>query len=474
MDYTPPITGHEHREGDLTAMPAPHVSLEPALLDRYAAESEPWFRRTLGTLVEHATVSPGGGREADIRRGAEAARDAIRELGGTAELVETSGTPAVVGGFDAPRARATALVYNHLDVQPADLSTWTKGEPFRFMVEEDLGRRFLYRGRGATDDKGPALAALRAAAYAAAQELPLDLRFVWETEEEIGSPHFAEVVEKAKLAADFVLVSDSIWPSAAVPAMSTGLRGALQGFFRLRTAAKEAHSGLTGGVARNPIRELCLLVAEIHGARFWHEGVIPPAPAEVAGFMGSGFDPEYFKRSFGLERLETEVPLEMMLRVWARPTFEVHGLVGGYTGPGLKTAVPKEAELKWSFRLAHGQEPARLEPALRAFVAAVNPDVEVVIAGRLAPYAGSLDGPACAAVREGMRAAFGREPVPVREGGSIGAVAILAERLRKPVAFLPLSLPEHGYHAPDEFFDWRQAEGGIRAFAHAFAALARA
>jgi acetylornithine deacetylase/succinyl-diaminopimelate desuccinylase-like protein len=190
--------------------------------------------------------------------------------------------------------------------------------------------------------------------------------------------------------------------------------------------------------------------------------------------MACGFDTEYFRNSYALEKLETDVPLEIMLRIWARPTFEVHGIAGGYGGPGVKTAVPKEAELKVSFRLVHGQDPIRIEENLRAFVAAVNPDVEVEAKARLLPYNGSLDGPACAAVREGMTRAFGKTPVAVREGGSIGAVPILTGRLGVPVAFLPLSLPEHGYHAPDEFFDWVQAAGGMRAFAHTFAALARA
>ncbi len=454
----------------------PKTEIELRTLETYIADSEPWFRTSLRTLVEHPTVSPGGGHEADIRRGAEAACALIRELGGEAEVIPTAGTPAVVGGFVPADAQGSILIYNHLDVQPAALETWTRGEPFRFQVEAHAERRFLYRGRGTTDDKGPALAALRAAAFAAASDIPLAIRFLWETEEEIGSPHLASVADAMTRApgftADCVIVSDSIWPSAAVPAMSYGLRGALNAVLRLRTAAKEAHSGMTGGVARNPIRELCLLVAEIHGARFWQDGVIPPSPEEVAGFMASGFDPDYFRRSYGLEKLETDVPLEMMLRTWARPTFEVHGLAGGYTGPGVKTAVPPDAELKLSFRLVHGQDPAHVEARLREFVAAVNPDVEVIATGCLAPYLGRLDSPAFAAVRAGMTRAFGREPVPVREGGSIGAVSTLAEKLRVPVAFLPLSLPEHGYHAPDEFFDWQQAAGGMRAFAHTFAAYA--
>jgi acetylornithine deacetylase/succinyl-diaminopimelate desuccinylase-like protein len=452
------------------------ITIDPHALDLHVAASEPWFRECLRTLVEIPTVSPGGGHEDDIRRGAEAARDMIRDLGGEAELIETGGTPAVVGGFAPENARASILIYNHLDVQPADLATWTRGEPFRFAVEDHRERRFLYCGRGTTDDKGPALAALRAAAYAATHDIPLAVRFIWETEEEIGSPHFAEVVtrmtQQKGFAADCVIVSDSLWPNADVPAMSYSLRGSLNAILRLRTAAKEAHSGMTGGVARNPLRELSLLVAAINGSRFWHEGMIAPTADEVAGFMACGFDVDYFKRAYALDKIETEVPLEMMLRLWTRPTFEVHGLAGGYVGPGVKTAVPREAELKVSFRLVHGQDPARIEARLREFVAAVNPDVEVVATGRLAPYTGRLDGPAVAAVKTGMARAFGRDPVPVREGGSIGAVSILADRLRVPIAFLPLSLPEHGYHAPDEVFDWQQAAGGMRAFVHTFAAYA--
>jgi acetylornithine deacetylase/succinyl-diaminopimelate desuccinylase-like protein len=454
------------------------TQLTPSHLDHYAAESEPWFRASLRTLVEHPTVSPGGGHEAEIRRGAEAARDLVRSLGGEADLIETGGTPAVFGGFPSPGARAQVVIYNHLDVQPADLDTWTKGDPFRLLVEEDPERGYVYRGRGTTDDKGPALAALRAAAFSASQELPIDIRFLWETEEEVGSLHFAAAVTKLKAIPAFrptcIIVSDTVWPSATAPAMSYALRGSLQALLRLRTAAKEAHSGMAGGVARNPVRELCHLAAAIHGAAFWREGVIPPAPAEIEDFLGAGFEAEYFRRSFGLEKLETEVPLEMMLRLWARPTFEVHGLAGGYTGPGVKTAVPKDAELKVSFRLVHGQDPARIEEGLRRFVEAANPDVEVITTGRLRPYFGNLSGPIAAAVRDGMTRAFGKPPVAVREGGAIGAVPIMAETLGVPIAFLPLSLPEHGYHAPDECFDWRQAEGGIRAFVHTFAALARA
>jgi acetylornithine deacetylase/succinyl-diaminopimelate desuccinylase-like protein len=446
----------------------------PGLLD-HAAACEPWFRTNLQTLVEHRTISPGATTDTEIRAGAETAASIFREAGAETRLVECSGTPSVLGRFGHPSPKARIVIYNHLDVQPADPAGWSQADPFAFEVEPHPQRGFLYRGRGATDDKGPGLCALRAAAWARQQDLPIDITILWETEEEIGSPNFAEIVAGSRDVlgkCDAVIVSDTIWPSDAQPAISTGLRGSLHAILRLRTGDKEVHSGLTGGVARNPVKELCALAAAIDRAGFWLQGVVPPSVAEVESFVGAGFDPEYFKRAHDLRALETEVPLEMMLRLWTRPTFEVHGLVGGYTGAGVKTSVPPEAELKISFRLVPDQKPHEIGEALTRFVRAMAPDVDVEIGGALVPYRGTTEGPIHQAIADAMAAATGRTPVSVREGGSIGAVPILARELGVPIHFLPLSLPEHGYHAPNEYFDWRQARVGIEAFGRVFATLA--
>lgn len=438
-------------------------------------ESEPWFRERLRTLVEHRTVSPGVTDTAEIRAGAEAARRIMEEAGAKVELVECSGTPSVLARFAHPQPRSRIVIYNHLDVQPADPSGWTQADPFVMGVRADAERGWIYEGRGTTDDKGPGLCALRAASWAAAAGLPIDVTILWETEEEIGSPNFHEVVEARReaLACDAVIVSDTIWPSGSQPAISIGLRGSLQAILRLRTAGKAAHSGLVGGAARNPVRELAAVATAIDGARFWHEGVEPATPADIEGFLRSGFDIDYFKRAHDLRRLETEVPLEVMLRIWARPTFEVHGLVGGHMGPGVKTIVPEDAELKVSFRLVPNQDPRAIGQRLREFVHAIDPAVEVELSGFLEPYRGPTAGPVHEAIAAAFTEATGRVPVNVREGGSIGAVPILAELLGAPVHFLPLSLPEHGYHAPNERFDWRQAKVGMTAFAKVFERLAK-
>lgn len=443
-------------------------------LPAFVSDSEPWFRGALQRLVEQPTVSPGSSDPAAIVRGVEVAREVMAAAGASVEIVPSNGTPALIGRFAAPKPKARLVIYNHFDVQPANAANWEQEDPFRFEVREDPEREFLYLGRGTTDDKGPALCALRAAQWIARHELPIEVVLLWETEEEIGSPNFAQILEARRelLAGDAVIVSDTIWPSAEHPAISTGLRGGLLASLKLRTAVGETHSGLTGGVARNPLRELASLATAIGNAQFWKQGALAPSSAEVDSYLRTGFSADYFRSSHKLEKLESEVPLEMMLRLWARPSFEVHGLLGGYTGPGIKSTVPGHGELKISFRLVPDQKPAELLGRLREFVAGLNPDVEVEPLGSFEPYRGTIEGRVHEAIVHGMREGFGKTPALVREGGSIGAVPQMARVLGVPIHFLPLSLPEHGYHAPNERFDWKQAKGGIASYVHTFAKLA--
>ena len=344
----------------------------------FANESEPWFRNRLKELVEHRTVSPGGQNFEDIREGAKAAARLIKECGAEVELVESAGTPSILGRFTHPNPRTRILVYNHLDVQPADPIGWNQSDPFQFEVQKDDEREFLYLGRGTTDDKGPALCSLRAASQIAAKELPIEIVLLWETEEEIGSPHFPEVLRAKEeiLRADAAVVSDTIWPSGNQPAIPSGLRGGVTASLHLETGKKDVHSGLVGGVARNPLRELSKIVTAIEGATFCHRNVASLSTSEIDGFLQSGFDPEHFRNAYDL----------------------VHS--------------------------------------------------------------------------KALETGFGKSPAIVREGGSIGAVPQMQEILGLPVHFLPLSLPEHGYHAPNERFDWKQARGGIVAFCQLFSDLA--
>jgi acetylornithine deacetylase/succinyl-diaminopimelate desuccinylase-like protein len=172
-----------------------------------------------------------------------------------------------------------------------------------------------------------------------------------------------------------------------------------------------------------------------------------------------------------LKRIRSTSAEEVVQRIWARPTFEVHGIVGGYTGPGVKTAIAPEAEAKISMRLVPNQDPTKVFKLVRDFIKKRNPDVQVIPESFLEPFLGPAEGRYAEAARDAMRTAFGKNPAFVREGGSIGAVVTMQKYLKAPIVFLGLSLPEHGYHAPNENFDWEQASGGMRMFERYFELL---
>ena len=440
-------------------------------LQRYVDSRRDEFEEKLAQLVEIPTVSMDPGRKQDMRRGAQLAAQFIEAIGGRAQVHTTPGHPVVVGELDVGAPR-TLTIYNHIDVQPAALADGWEHEPFVF---RKVGER--YEGRGTTDDKGPALTALLAARFAADNGVPLNIRFLWELEEEIGSPHFEAFLaeHKGELRTHSVLVSDTIWIARGRPAVSYGLRGLQGATLRLETGTHDVHSGVTGGAARNPLGELAALVAECVDARSgrvkiprFYDGVRPLKKAEIDNFLASGFSVPGFKTAHGLRKLRSNDRRALVAAIWAQPTFEVHGFVGGYTGPGVKTAIPPRAELKISMRLVPDQSPAKALRLLRDFVRRKNPDVEVIGESALAPYLGDFTGPHAEAARDAMLFGFGRKPAFVREGGSIGAVVSMQKHLKAPIMFLGLSLPEHGYHAPNENFDWGQASGGMKAFVSYF------
>lgn len=447
-----------------------------ARLRAYASSVREAYESALTELVEIPSVSADPAHAADVRRVASRAAARIRSLGGKARVVETGGYPLVVGEMGGARGGPTVTLYNHLDVQPADEPSW-RTDPFRL-----VRRRDRYLGRGTTDDKGPALAALWGAHYAVMHGVRARVRLVWECEEEIGSPSFEGALRRhaRELAADAVVVSDTIWVSRRRPACPVGLRG-LQAFrLHLRTAEHDTHSGTTGGAARNPVAELAALLAEMHDARSgrvripgFYDDVARPTRGELDELGRAGFRVSTFRRDHGLRSLRSRRTLDVLRRIWLEPTLEVHGIAGGYAGPGVKTIVPAEATALISCRLVPRMRPERVVRLVRAFVRERAPEVKVVAEHALEPYAGPSGGREREALAAAVAHAFGRRPAFVHEGGSIGAVPVLHRTLRAPVLFLGLSLPEHGYHAPNECFDWGQACGGIAAFAKLLELLAR-
>ncbi|HEY9717197.1 MAG TPA: M20/M25/M40 family metallo-hydrolase [Trichormus sp.] len=434
------------------------------------------YEHSLKKLVDIPSVSMDPERKPDIRRAAEFACELLEKAGAKARLVETAGNPVVVGEMLSSPEHPTVTIYNHIDVQPAEPSEWNH-PPFDMTIENGV-----YRGRGSTDDKGPALAAMYGAKYAHDKKMPLNIKFIWELEEEIGSPSFAEFLKKNKdaLATESVLVSDTIWVSREKPAIPYGLRGLQGAIVKLKTGVKDVHSGLVGGLARNPIGELCQVIAECYDAKTgevkipgFYDDVAKASAKELDNFEQSGFTLEGFKKAHELISLRQANAREGSERIWAKPTFEVHGVVGGYSGPGVKTIVPHQAEAKISMRLVPNQDPEKIFSLLVKFIKSKCPDATVHIEGSLRPYCGEFTGPYADAAKKAMIEAFGIEPAFTREGGSIGAVLSMKETLNAPVIFLGLSLPEHGYHAINENFDWQQASGGMKMFVNYFDQLTR-
>jgi acetylornithine deacetylase/succinyl-diaminopimelate desuccinylase-like protein len=427
--------------------------------------------------VKIPSVSVDPAHAADVHRCAEAAASILTSVAAAnVQLIDTGGHPLVHARLTANPDWPTVTVYNHLDVQPADGNDW-RTDPFH--LTQDADDRYV--GRGATDDKGPAITALLGALAARSANVPVNIAFLWETEEEVGSEHFASAIQSHAdtLNTDAIVVSDTIWVTRGKPSSPAGLRG-LQPFrLILRTATTDLHSGVTGGAVRNPLAELMQVVAGCMDARTgnvlipgFYDEVEPLTPEEEDNFLSAGFSLETFKRDHHVSSLRSTDALDVLKRLWALPTFEVHGVVGGYTGPGVKTAIPPVAEVKLSCRLVPNMTCSVTLDRIRAFIGERFPDVELHAEPGLDPYRGHPSGPLADAVRAAYRFGFGAEAVFTREGGSIGAVPSMERILAAPVVFLGLSLPEHGYHAPNEFFDWEQAEGGIAAFASLFASLA--
>jgi acetylornithine deacetylase/succinyl-diaminopimelate desuccinylase-like protein len=452
--------------------------LERAELFSFATSHRQEFEELLKQFVETPTVSCDPAHANDIKKGVDLTVETLRRFGGKAEVYGIDrGNPVVHGVFGSAKNAPTVTVYNHVDVQPASKETepW-ETEPFVMTMKGDS-----YFGRGTTDDKGPALSALYGARAALEAEVPVNIRFLWEFEEEIGSPNFEKIISKAgpALHTDSVVVSDTVWVSRQRPANSAGLRGLIGFLLTLETGTTDTHSGEVGGAARNPLGELMRVVCDLYDpvtgkvkVKGFYDGVIPPSRNELNDWANSGFTTKAFMKAHKLKSLRTEDDLEVMKRIWGMPTFEVHGVTGGYQGPGLKSIVPPRGEVKASCRLVPGQDPRKIARLITAAVKERNRDVKIQFESMAPAFRAMVEGPLPEALKRAVKFAFKRDAVFVRDGGTIGAMTSIEKVLKCPIMFLGLSLPEHGYHAPNENFDWQQASGGMVAFAKYFQEIA--
>jgi acetylornithine deacetylase/succinyl-diaminopimelate desuccinylase-like protein len=429
----------------------------------------------LKEFVRIPSVSAKSEHRDDTRRAAEWLTERMREAGlESAELVETTGHPIVIGEWRGAGAEAqTLMVYGHYDVQPPEpLDEW-ETPPFDAQVRD--GR--LY-GRGSVDDKGQVYLHLKAveAHIAERGRLPVNVVFVVEGEEEVGSPNLAAFLaeNQERLRCDAVLVSDTTMFAEGLPSITIGLRGLAYMEVRVQGPSVDLHSGAYGGAVVNPANALAKIIAGLHDADGrvtipgFYDGVQEPTAEERAAIEALPFEDERLRAEVGAPQLGGEGGYSSLERLWMRPTLDVNGLLSGYTGEGAKTVLPCRSMAKVSMRLVPGQDYRDIERRFTAHVQSLAPagvrvEVEALHGGQ--PWYAAPKGEIFAAAQRALEHAFGRAPVFIREGGSIPIVQAFEQTFEVPVVLIGFGLPGENAHAPNEWMSVENYFKGARAMA---------
>jgi succinyl-diaminopimelate desuccinylase len=439
------------------------------------------FVDDLTDLLRIASVSADPRHTGDIRQAAEWVATQFKRLGLATELIETSGHPLVYAESPPVPGKPVALVYGHYDVQPPDpLDEWIS-PPFEPTVREGS----IY-ARGATDDKGQMLTHVKSveAWIKSVGKLPLQVKFLIEGEEEVGSANLEPFVanKRDRLACDCVVVSDCCQFAKGVPAITYGLRGIAYYELRLIGPKQDLHSGTFGGGVTNPANVLVSLLAALKDDQGriqvpgFYDDVLPLTDAERQEFRDLPFDEAHFITQLGVGGVSGEAGFTTLERRWARPTCDINGLTSGYQGEGAKTVLPARASAKFSFRLVPKQDPAKITVALRKFLEARLPPgirMELVDHHGAPGVVVPLDSPYIRAASAAIETGFGRPPVFIREGGSIPIVTTFARELDADVLLLGWGQNDDNTHSPNEKFSLEDYQRGIRASAHLWSELAK-
>jgi acetylornithine deacetylase/succinyl-diaminopimelate desuccinylase-like protein len=441
--------------------------------DRYVEELKQLLAiPSISALPQHAD---------DVRRCAAWVADEMRRVGlQNVRLIETAGHPVAYGDWlDAPDA-PTILFYGHYDVQPVDPVELWESPPFEAAIRDGE----IY-ARGAADDKGQIFMHLKAVEAHLKQNgrLPVNIRFMLEGEEEVGSRHLDDFIRanKRDLKSDVVVISDSPMFERGVPSICYGLRGLAYYQIDLRGTKTDLHSGSFGGAVANPAFVLAQVLAQMkdRSGRIkipgFYDDVRPLREEERAEFRRLPFNESRYRKELGAPRLFGEKGYTTLERVWARPTFEVNGLLAGWTGEGSKTVIPATAMAKVSMRLVPDQHPDRIAELFEAYLRKVTPATVQVKLTRMhggKPWMADFDNPFVQAAGRAIEKGFGKRPVFNREGGSIPVVSTFQAELGIPSVLFGVGLPDENAHAPNEKLDLGNFHNGIIASAYLYEEIA--
>ena len=429
-------------------------------VSEYISSHRQSFEDELAELLRIPSVSADSRKRGEVRRAAEWMLSQFQRVGLATELIETAGHPLVYAESSPVAGAPIALVYGHYDVQPPEpLEEWIS-PPFEPIVRDGN----IY-ARGATDDKGQMLTHVKSveAWMKAAGELPIQVKFLIEGEEEVGSEQLTPYVRahREKLACNCVVISDCCQFAPGIPAITYGLRGIAYYELRLRGPRQDLHSGTFGGAVTNPAGALVELLAALKDkdGRIklpgFYDDVVPLTEREREEFRALPLTDAEFMKQIGAAGLSGEAGYTSLERRWARPTLDINGLTSGYQGEGAKTVLPARASAKFSFRLVPKQNPARITTSLRSFFESRLPrgvEMELIDHHGAPGVVISLDSPYMRAAAAAVEAGFGREPVYIREGGSIPIVTTFAQELKADVLLLGWGQNDDNTHSPNEKF----------------------
>lgn len=438
-------------------------------LNKYIQDNLPRFVEELIELLKIPSVSADSSHNADTARCAEAVRQSLLKAGCThAEICPTPGHPIVYAEKIVDPALPTILTYGHYDVQPPDpLELWTSG-PFEPVVKDDK----IY-ARGSCDDKGQVFMHVKALeAMLANGGLPCNVKFMIEGEEEVGSNNLGDFLRqnKEKLKADIVLVSDTSMISMDTPSIETGLRGLAYMEVEVTGPNRDLHSGVYGGAVGNPITILAKMIASMHDENNhitipgFYDDVLDLTPAERTELNKAPFSLEEYKKDLNINEVWGEKGYTTLERTGVRPTLELNGIWGGYTGEGAKTVLPSKASAKISMRLVPHQKSGQIAKLFRAhFEKIAPPYVKVKVTEHHGgePVVTPTDGIAYRAAAMAIEESFGKKPVPTRGGGSIPIVALFEEVLGLKTVLMGFGLDSDNIHSPNEHYGVLNFRKGI-------------
>ncbi len=441
--------------------------------DRYLDE--------LKTLLAIPSISALPQHTGDVRRCAEWCADQMRRIGlQNVRLIDTPGNPVVYGDWLGAQGTPTMLFYGHYDVQPVDpLDLW-QSPPFEATIRDGE----IY-ARGAADDKGQVFMHFKAIEAHLKQNgrLPVNMKIILEGEEEVGSTNLDDFVRAHRddLESDVVVISDSPMFDRGVPSMCYGLRGLAYFQIDLRGSATDLHSGSFGGAVANPAFVLAQILAQMkdRGGRIkipgFYDDVVALRDEERQAWASLPFNEKKYRKDFGIPKLFGESDYTTLERTWARPTFEINGLLSGFTGEGAKTVLPAVAMAKVSMRLVPNQDPDTIAQLFEAHVRKLAPKTVELKITRMhggKPWMTSFDNPFVQAAGRAIEKGFGRAPVFTREGGSIPVVSTFQEELGVPSVLFGVGLPDENAHAPNEKLDVSNFQNGVIASAYLYQEIA--